>query len=220
MDGVTRSTVADQRATGISRRKADSQLFAAAATATAALDRLNQGVALIDRVCHVSFANSIANEICRETDGLSLRAGELVATAKPDTMRLSQALKRAVDGGQGASLRLERPSQRRPLSLLITPLQVPPGFPTTPAALVMINDPERSAAPPKERLMQAYGLTAAEAGVAQLLLRGNDVAAVARRLTISLETARTHLRRLLVKTGTHRQSDLILVLVREVGAIV
>ncbi|HTV97301.1 MAG TPA: helix-turn-helix transcriptional regulator [Steroidobacteraceae bacterium] len=220
MDGVTSSTQREQRATRVSRRKADSELFAAAAAATAALDRLNQGVALIDRVCRVSFANSLANAICRETDGLSLRSGELIATAKPDSARLSQALKRAVDGGLGASLRLARPSQRRPLSVLISPLQLPPGFPSTPAALVVINDPERSAAPPKERLMQAYGLTAAEAGVAQLLLRGNDVAAVARRLCISLETARTHLRRLLVKTGTHRQSDLILVLVREVGAIV
>ncbi len=68
--------------------------------------------------------------------------------------------------------------------------------------------------------MQAYGLTAAEAVVAQLLLRGNSNAVVAERLNISLETARTHVRRLLAKTGTHRQSDLILVLLREVGAVV
>jgi DNA-binding CsgD family transcriptional regulator len=209
----------EQRAMRVSRRRADSQLFEAATAATAALEQLNQGVALIDRVCHVSFANSVANAICRETDGLSLRAGELVAAAKPDSARLSVALKRAVAGGQGASLRLERPSHRRPLSLLITPLQLPAGCATARGAMVLINDPGRSAAPPRERLMQAYGLTMAEAGVAQLLLRGNDIAAVALRLTISLETARTHLRRLLVKTGTHRQSDLMLVLVREVGAI-
>jgi DNA-binding CsgD family transcriptional regulator len=219
MDGI-REMAHEQRAMRVSRRRADSQLFEAAAAATAALEQLSQGVALIDRACHVSYANSLANAICRETDGLSLRAGELVATAKPDCARLSIALKRAVGGGQGASLRLERPSHRRPLSLLITPLQLPVGCATAQAAMVVINDPERSAAPPRERLMQAYGLTAAEAGVAQLLLRGNDIAAVAARLTISLETARTHLRRLLVKTGTHRQSDLILVLIREVGAVV
>jgi len=220
MDGITPPMMREQRTMRVARRKADSQLFEAAAAATAALEQLNQGVALLDRACHVSFANSLANAICRETDGLSLRAGELVASARPDCARLNMALKRAVGGGQGASLRLERPSRRRPLSLLITPLQLSAGCATAPGAMVIINDPERSPAPPRERLMQAYGLTMAEAGVAQLLLRGNDIAAVAARLTISLETARTHLRRLLVKTGTHRQSDLILVLVREVGAIV
>jgi DNA-binding CsgD family transcriptional regulator len=220
MGGLTIPMLREQRATRVSRRRADSQLFEAAAAATAALEQFNQGVALIDRGCHVSFANSAASAICRETDGLSLRAGELVAAAKLDSARLSAALKGAVGGGQGASLRLERPSRRRPLSLLITPLQLTGGGATVPGAMVVINDPERSAAPPRERLIQAYGLTMAEAGIAQLLLRGNDIAAVAARLTISLETARTHLRRLLVKTGTHRQSDLILLLVREVGAIV
>jgi DNA-binding CsgD family transcriptional regulator len=216
MDGITGPGMREQRA--VSRRKADSELFEAAAAATAALEQLNQGVALIDRACRVSFANALANAICRETDGLTLRARELVAATKPDSGRLSLALEGAVSKGQSASLRLERPSLRRPLSLVITPLQCIRATPT--GAMVLINDPERSAAPPRERLMQAYGLTMAEAGVAQLLLRGNDIAAVAARLTISLETARTHLRRLLVKTGTHRQSDLILVLVREVGAIV
>ena len=218
MDGIR--VAHEQRAKLVSRRRADSRLFEAAAAATAALEQLSQGVALIDRACQVSYTNSLASAICRETDGLSLRAGELVAAAKPDCARLSVALKRALGGGQGASLRIERPSRRRPLALLITPLQLSVGPASAPGAMVIINDPERSTAPPRERLMQAYGLTKAEAGVAQLVLRGNDIATVAARLTISLETARTHLRRLLVKTGTHRQSDLILVLLREVGAVV
>ena len=68
--------------------------------------------------------------------------------------------------------------------------------------------------------MQAYGLTAAEAGVAQLLLLGDDITVVAKRSSTSVETARTHLRRVLAKTGTHRQSDLVLMLMREVGSVV
>lgn len=220
MSPVTRPIQREQRAVRVSRRGADSRLFAAAAAATAALEQLNQGIALIDRACRVSFANRIAHAIFREIDGLSLRGDELITTAKPDSARLNMALKRAVNEGRGATLRLERPSQKRPLSLLITPLQLEASYMSTPAALVSINDLDRSAAPPRERLMQAYGLTLAEAGVAQLLLRGNGNAMVAAKLGISVETARTHLRHLLVKTGTHRQSDLISVLLREVGAIV
>jgi DNA-binding CsgD family transcriptional regulator len=220
MHGVTSPIAREQRTVRMFRRGADSQLFAAAAAAIAALDQLNQGLALIDKGCRVSYANTLAKTICRETDGLSIRGDELIATAKPDSSRLSFALKRAVNGGEGTSLRLDRPSQRRPLSVVISPLQLPAGYLTAPAALVLISDPDRSAAPPRERLMQAYGLTVAEAGVAQLLLRGHSNAAIAERLHITVETARTHVRRLLAKTSTHRQSDLILVLLQEVGAIV
>lgn len=219
MDAVTQQNSREQRVR-VSRRRADSQLYAAAAAATAAFDQLNQAIALIDGVCRVSFANTLAREIFRETDGLSLRGRELVGTASPDSIPLNLALKRAVNGGQGASLRLERPSQRRPLSILITPLKPAACFPAAPAALVVISDPDRGRVPPTERLMQVYGFTLAEAGVAQMLLRGNGIAAVAKRLGVSLETARTHLRRVLAKTGTHRQSDLILVLMTQVGAIV
>jgi DNA-binding CsgD family transcriptional regulator len=220
MDAVTGLGAREQRTVGVSRRRADSRLFAAAAAAAAAFEQLNQGIALIDKGCRVSFANTLAKTICRETDGLSIRGDELVATGKPDSTRLNFALRRAVNAGQGTSLRLERPSQRRPLSVVISPLQLPAGYTIAPAALVLINDLDRSAAPPRERLMQAYGLTVAEAGVAQLLLRGHSNAAVAERLHITVETARTHVRRLLAKTGTHRQCDLILVLLQEVGAVI
>ncbi len=219
MDTVTQPNSREQRVR-VSRRHADSQLYAAAGAATAALEQLNQAIALIDGGGRVSFANTLAREIFREADGLSLRRDELIGPTRPDSIRLSFAMKRAVNAGQGASIRLARPSQRRPLSIMITPLKPAAGYLAAPAALVVIHDPDRSAVPPTVRLMQAYGFTLAEAGVAQMLLRGNGVAAVAERLGISLETARTHLRRVLTKTGTHRQSDLMLVLMREVGAIV
>ncbi len=219
MVGITLPLAREKRVLRGSRRGSDSQLLAAAAAATAALELLNHGIVLIDGACRVSFANSLAKSICRETDGLALRGDQLVALGKPDSARLSCAIRCAVNGGQDASLRVERP-QRRPVSLLIAALPLRDGYKGMPAALVLINDPDRAPAPPRVRLIQAYGLTGAEAGVAQLMLRGVGIADVAQRLNISVETARTHVRRLLTKTGTHRQSDLILLLLREVGGIV
>jgi DNA-binding CsgD family transcriptional regulator len=219
MLGVTPSMGREQRSAP--RRQTDLTLFAVAAAATAALDRLSQGIALIDGACRVSYANTLAQAICSDTDGLSIHAGELIGTARSDSTRLNAALKRAVGAGaQSSSLRLERPSRKRPLTLLIAPMELETNSIRVPAALVLINDPDRRAAPPKERLIDAYGLTAAEARVAQLLLRGEGIAGVAAHSGISLETARTHLRRVLVKTGTHRQSDLISLLLREVGGLV
>jgi DNA-binding CsgD family transcriptional regulator len=58
-------------------------------------------------------------------------------------------------------------------------------------------------------MRQLYGLTPAEARVANLLLEGLEVREAAERLGITLETARFHLKRVLAKTGTRRQTELL-----------
>ena len=58
-------------------------------------------------------------------------------------------------------------------------------------------------------LQQLYGLTPAEARVAQAMLQGHGLDATAKILDIQRTTARTHLYRLFEKTGTHRQSELV-----------
>jgi DNA-binding CsgD family transcriptional regulator len=201
------------------RRIDDMRFFAVAAAATAALDHLNYGIALIDKGCQVSFANKLAHSICGETDGLSLRGNQLVGTTAAGSSRLSAALECAIREGETSAIRVERPSGRRPLSMQIAPLRADRGQPPFEAVLVLIHDSDRHAVPPKQRLRDAYGLTSAEAGVAQLLLRGAGMPEIANELHISVETARTHLRRVLGKTGVHRQSDLILLLLREVGGV-
>jgi len=201
------------------RRIEDMRFLAVAAAATAALDHLNCGIALIDKGCQVSFANKLAHSICEETDGLALRDNQLVGTAASGSSSLDAALKCAIREGEARAIRLERPSGRRPLSMQVAPLRADRGQPPLEAALVLIHDSDRHAVPPKQRLRDAYGLTAAEAGVAQLLLRGAGMAEIATELRISVETARTHLRRVLGKTGVHRQSDLILLLLREMGGV-
>lgn len=54
-----------------------------------------------------------------------------------------------------------------------------------------------------------YGLTPAEARIAARLMDGSNIAEIARVLGITSNTARTHLSRILAKTGTRRQAELI-----------
>lgn len=56
----------------------------------------------------------------------------------------------------------------------------------------------------------AFGITAAEARVLDLLVSGHTVADICIRLDIALATARSHIRRLHDKTGCSRLTDLIL----------
>jgi DNA-binding CsgD family transcriptional regulator len=61
---------------------------------------------------------------------------------------------------------------------------------------------------PPEWVMDAYGLTLAEARVALHVASGRSVADVGAQLKISPNTVKTHLRRVFSKTGVHRQAEL------------
>jgi DNA-binding CsgD family transcriptional regulator len=65
-----------------------------------------------------------------------------------------------------------------------------------------------------EALRTAFGLTEAEAAVAQRIARGEGLPVVAAALGVSPSTARTHLKHTFDKTGTHRQAELAALLAR------
>lgn len=63
-----------------------------------------------------------------------------------------------------------------------------------------------------EALRRRFGLTPAEARVALLLGRGRSVGEIAAALGVATTTVRTHLRQIFAKTNTHRQSELLMLL--------
>ena len=73
----------------------------------------------------------------------------------------------------------------------------------------MLIDLDRRIEPPVEVLRRIYGLTRAESQVAMRVLNGDGLAPIAEELSVSLTTVRTHLQRIFDKTGTHRQAELV-----------
>lgn len=63
-------------------------------------------------------------------------------------------------------------------------------------------------------LQSAFGLTAAEARLANRLRHGESLSDVAEAAGISRETVRQHLKSIFLKTGTNRQAELVLLLSR------
>ena len=61
-------------------------------------------------------------------------------------------------------------------------------------------------------LRNTYGLTSAEAHLARRLLVGQSLRKAARALEITYETARSRLKSIFRKTGTHRQGELVALL--------
>ncbi len=74
---------------------------------------------------------------------------------------------------------------------------------------VFITDPQAVQLPSSERLEELYGLTPAEANVACEFAMGHSYKEVARRLNISEDTVRAHIKQIYPKTRVNRQSDLV-----------
>jgi DNA-binding CsgD family transcriptional regulator len=70
---------------------------------------------------------------------------------------------------------------------------------------------------PTKVLRDRFGLTPSEARLALRLVMGESLRSAALALDISYETARTALKTVFAKTSTHRQSELVIVILRAAG---
>lgn len=179
----------------------------------AALDALNLlavGVVLVDENGHILNANRVAQRILDREDGLAATAGRLVASYGQDQVALGRSLAAAAASTPtSGALSFARPSGRRPLSVVIKALRREPHPGEPGLAAVFMTDPEQEVAAEAQDLAALYGLTPAEARLASSLVRGMSPAQAAAALGLTVNTVRTHLKRIFSKTETRRQSDLM-----------
>jgi DNA-binding CsgD family transcriptional regulator len=192
-----------------------------AGAAAEALDRIVGGVILVDEGGAPILTNRAADRILAANDGLALdREGPSAANPK-QTDELRRLLSEAAATGAakgieaGGVMRLARPSRRASLEVVVAPLRrgASPMFACSAAtAAIFVADPDARTERPPERLRRLYGLTRMEAEVATRISDGMTLGELGDALDISIHTVRGHLKELLRKTGTHRQVDLIRVL--------
>jgi DNA-binding CsgD family transcriptional regulator len=150
-------------------------------------------------------------------DGLDVGQRRLRARSPAQDGMLEALIRRAVSRlPHAGAMRIDRPSGRRAFILTVHPL--PRGrrmlAPFEAAALLTVIDPVATVPVDVALWRGAFDLTPREGEVAGLLAAGHSVESTAATLAMSVNTARIHLRRLLEKTGTARQSDLVRLLVR------
>ena len=81
-------------------------------------------------------------------------------------------------------------------------------------AILILSGVEQGEAEQLAMLRQAFRLTPSEARIALWLAEGKSLEEAAHEMTVAQETARSHLKSIFRKTGTHRQGELVALVAR------
>lgn len=180
------------------------------------LDLVQHGAMLVAGEGQPRLANRAALAILHKKDGLWLAHTGLITDRASDTRLLQKLLHDAIktpELGESAEspITLQRKAAHSALIVRVVP---GPGLHCWPGtqdrtALLKIYDQDLGLEVDSGDLCRLYGLTRGEAGLAVLLVRGKSIEEAAAELFISPHTARTHLKRIFMKTDTHRQTELV-----------
>jgi DNA-binding CsgD family transcriptional regulator len=187
------------------------------------LETVPAAVFLLDE--HLGVVGTNTDAKCMLVDGDPLHEGRrgLEGSSRQLSKRLRRFLEDAVDAksiGERVTV-IENSSSGTSIELYAVPLNGEDELaaPDAPALALLVRDRARAPAPPFEVVQTLYDLTPAEARLASLLAEGESLAEAASTLSITVETARSRLRSVFLKTGTVRQSELVWRLLSGVGPL-
>lgn len=185
-------------------------------------------IILLDRHGSIQTMTRAAGSLLNRRDGLQVNKGDrltLSAQTHPDSLAFATSVRQALAVARGeprslgGTLQISRPSGRPALLVQVTPLPAPTCSPLAWSSWSMIDggarvvvqivDPQAPVEAQAERLGSMMGLTAAETRVAALLASGLGFAETARALGVSLNTVKTHARRVFDKTGVRSSAALV-----------
>ena len=202
-----------------------SELRARAERTETALDMLSTGVIFLGDKGEVVLMNRSADELLRRKGGLRLEHRKLITSLCSESAALQSMIAAAAQTGSGKGLSaggtlLITREQGRPLSVAVAPLPtIITALEKKPAAVLFISDPDQNLELPVGLLQRCYGLTAAEARLAILLVEGRALNEAAAICGVTRNTAKSQLRSIFSKTQVRRQGELIKVLLAGHGQI-
>jgi len=175
-------------------------------------DQLPMAVVLVDSKLKLLYINQLADQILKSHPTVNISRGQLRGSADADHENLVGVVQRAAARGQlqapdevTSEICTIRAEDDRRVILVATP--VPADGAVTVALLVFESPGYRPVS--AQVLQQIYGLTRAEIVLVQALASGHSLEEAAHTIGIAVNTARTHLKHIFIKTGAKRQSELI-----------
>ena len=182
---------------------------------TAAVNRSDVGILLVNRHGHLLFANAAAETLIAQNDGIRRQGSLLSGGRLADTLRLQAAIDHVITNGVESGVDRRAPvvaltrKSRRPLLAAITA-----GEANENGAIIYLCDPEQDLTPLVEPACRHYALTPVETRLACLLARGISLTEAADTMHVREQTARSYLKQIFAKTDTKRQAELVWLLLK------
>lgn len=183
------------------------------------LDKMEVGCVLLDSDGLFVSANDSAQKIIQLGTLIKKSGGQLVLSGRAASRKFREAVKLAVVASQqritsqsGVCIGVDGCGLAPSMELVVKPFHGDwfSSVEKSPAAAVFIHVNRVSDQPVDSRaLSDVYGFTKKEATLAALLGSGHSIGEVADQMSISVNTAKTHLRGVYEKTGLNRQSQIV-----------
>ena len=192
------------------------------------LDHMPLGVLQLSRDGRLLHANTAAERILRDEDGLEIANGQIRAVGRTDDLALQRLISGAIEVSRGevsrgevsrgraprdggGYLRIGRKSEKTPYSVLVSPVGLDRIVlsPASPAAFLFVSDPAAEGVVQASDLRALFDLSPAEAQLVAGLAEGKSLRDIAGLNGVSINTVRTLLQRAATKTDTSSQRDLL-----------
>lgn len=190
------------------------------------IDHLPHAVFVLDAAGAIATQNRAGRRLTAARDGLTQERRELRPSDPRDRAALRAligqctraSLERGVEAGD--LLLVRRPSGRRPYRVVVAPRLCAPhvGLDAC-GCLVFVTDPEQAPALLSRDVEALWELTPTEARLVCALVSGDNLATASARMGVRTQTLRKQLQAVFEKTGTHRQSDLVRLVLQSVPPV-
>jgi DNA-binding CsgD family transcriptional regulator/PAS domain-containing protein len=177
---------------------------------------LPEAIFVVDVEGRPVLLNHAAERLIARNNGLVLAHGILTAASDKESRELRRGIAAAARGGDEAvdewedEIAISGPPDNPPLILRIARIRhsaVDKTGRQRPVAAVFTRPIDSTET--ARHLCEFYHMTPAEARLTTLIVCGHSLLAAATELHITKNTARTHMKRIYLKTETHRQVDLV-----------
>ena len=180
------------------------------------------GTILLDDQGNVVRVDAAAARILERNPTISTQRGHLSTRNRTLDSALQEAIAMATASGSttgqlfSRALRLDNDGQ---LSALVRGIasSSTPAHEKSAAAVVYVTDPRLATTTTVQRVSDLFKLSATEAALALQLAHGRTLTEAAVALNLSEHTARSYSKQIFSKTGTHRQAELVRLILTSVA---